>query len=74
MLHICLQIFSVRMRESGPDYRGFVQILPDPLESLTSEHEGVLTTEMSALCFVDTCQQSFDASISKCHVSILIFF
>lgn len=63
------QVFSVRVRDKGPDYRGFVQLpvhqasdSTDPLDS-----EAALITQTSALCFVDTCQRSFDASILKCH-------
>jgi len=34
------------------------------------DSEAALITQTSALCFVDTCQRSFDASILKCHVSM----
>lgn len=60
------------MRDKGPDYRGFVQLpviqASDSTDSLDSE--AALITQTSALCFVDTCQRSFDASVLKCHVSI----
>ncbi|XP_069698610.1 uncharacterized protein C2orf42 [Periplaneta americana] len=63
------QVFSVRVRDKGPDYRGFVQLpviqSSDTADSLDSE--AALITQTSALCFVDTCQRSFDASILKCH-------
>ncbi|KAJ1525258.1 hypothetical protein ONE63_010082 [Megalurothrips usitatus] len=64
------QIFSVRVRDKGPDYRGFVQLLtePDPLSAASLETEdGTITGPNAALCFVDTCQRSFDASVLKCH-------
>ena len=66
------QVFSVRVRDKGPDYRGFVQLLTesDPLSAGISELEdGTLISPNAALCFVDTCQRSFDASVLKCHVS-----
>ncbi|PNF29125.1 hypothetical protein B7P43_G12626 [Cryptotermes secundus] len=63
------QVFSVRVRDKGPDYRGFVQLpviqASDSTDSLDSE--AALISQTSALCFVDTCQRSFDASILKCH-------
>ncbi|XP_026293918.1 uncharacterized protein C2orf42 homolog isoform X2 [Frankliniella occidentalis] len=64
------QVFSVRVRDKGPDYRGFVQLLTesDPLSTGGLEAEdGTLISPNAALCFVDTCQRSFDASVLKCH-------
>lgn len=64
------QVFSVRVRDKGPDYRGFVQLLTeaDPLSGGSLEAEdGALMSPNAALCFVDTCQRSFDASVLKCH-------
>ncbi|XP_067007755.1 uncharacterized protein C2orf42 isoform X3 [Anabrus simplex] len=64
------QVFSVRVRDKGPDYRGFVQ-LPVIQNGLDGDQgldsEVALITHTSALCFVDTCQRSFDASVLKCH-------
>jgi len=64
------------VRDKGPDYRGFVQLpviqTSDSTDALDSE--AALITQTSALCFVDTCQRSFDASILKCHVSICHYF
>ncbi|XP_032685892.1 uncharacterized protein C2orf42 homolog isoform X2 [Odontomachus brunneus] len=60
-----VQVFSVRVRDKGPDYRGFVQL---PLISATISSD--ITTFMSqntALCFVDSCERSFDTSVLKCH-------
>nr|CAD7401827.1 unnamed protein product [Timema cristinae] len=60
-------VFSVRVRDKGPDYRGFVQL---PVVQMSGDHmdsEAALITHTSALCFVDTCQRSFDATILKCH-------
>nr|CAD7596796.1 unnamed protein product [Timema genevievae] len=61
------KVFSVRVRDKGPDYRGFVQL---PVVQMSGDHmdsEAALITHTSALCFVDTCQRSFDATILKCH-------
>ncbi|XP_014260214.1 uncharacterized protein C2orf42 homolog isoform X2 [Cimex lectularius] len=49
------QIFSVRVWDKGPDYRGFVQ-LPQAEQNI-----------VSALCFVDSCQRLFNMNILKCH-------
>lgn len=49
------KVYSVRVRDRGPEHRGFVQ-LPQTDEQNTF-----------ALCFVDTCQRLFDVSILKCH-------
>ena len=61
------QVFSVRVRDKGPDYRGFVQLLTeaDPLTAGVSTPDEDLPN--AALCFVDTCQHAFDASVLKCH-------
>ncbi|XP_049859146.1 uncharacterized protein C2orf42 homolog isoform X2 [Schistocerca gregaria] len=64
------QVYSVRVRDKGPDYRGFVQlpVVQHATETDSSlENEVNLITQTSALCFVDTCQRSFDASVLKCH-------
>ncbi|EFA10491.2 uncharacterized protein C2orf42 homolog [Tribolium castaneum] len=54
LVGIVRQVYSVRVRDRGPDHRGFVQL---PL----------LNPEQDALCFVDSCQRLFDDSILKCH-------
>ncbi|KAH1010428.1 uncharacterized protein C2orf42 homolog [Dendroctonus ponderosae] len=48
------QVYSVRVKEGG---RGFVQI-PFSAEDIRTD---------SGLCFVESCQRSFDNSILKCH-------
>lgn len=62
------QVYSVRVRDKGPDYRGFVQL---PLVSATTSNDMSLTlfSQNSALCFVDNCERSFDTSLLKYHVS-----
>ncbi|KAJ8978919.1 hypothetical protein NQ317_013357 [Molorchus minor] len=56
------QVYSVKVRDKGPHYRGFVQL---PLLQSHS-NEGSIFSEV-ALCFVESCQNSFDNSILKCH-------
>ncbi|XP_035721986.1 uncharacterized protein C2orf42 homolog isoform X3 [Vespa mandarinia] len=59
------QVFSVRVRDKGPDYRGFVQL---PLINATISNDiTTLISQTTALCFVDTCERSFDTSVLKCH-------
>ncbi|XP_076387540.1 uncharacterized protein C2orf42 isoform X2 [Megachile rotundata] len=59
------QVFSVRVRDKGPDYRGFVQL---PLINTTISNEmTTLISQSTALCFVDSCERSFDTSVLKCH-------
>lgn len=61
-------VFSVRVRDKGPDYRGFVQ-LPF-LNGIISSDIMTFMPQTTALCFVDSCERSFDTSVLKCHVSI----
>ncbi|KAF5285689.1 hypothetical protein FQR65_LT13074 [Abscondita terminalis] len=59
------QVFSVRVRGKGPEYRGFVQL---PLvESNKTTQESDVALSQTSLCFVDSCQRLFDDSILKCH-------
>ena len=58
------QVFSVRVRDKGPDYRGFVQL---PLINASNEISSPIT-QTTALCFVDSCERSFNTSVLKCHV------
>lgn len=57
------QIYSVRVRDMGPNSRGFVQL---PLIQSPTEDVPCVFSEV-AICFVDSCQNSFDNSILKCH-------
>lgn len=66
-----VQVFSVRVKDKGPDYRGFVQL---PLINTTiSNNITALISQTTALCFVDSCERSFHTSVLKCHVSVLYF-
>ncbi|CAH0555494.1 unnamed protein product [Brassicogethes aeneus] len=55
------QVYSVRVRDGGPDQRGFVQL------PFRGEKNGSIALSEVALCFVDSCQRLFDDSILKCH-------
>lgn len=57
------QVYSVRVRDMGTDCRGFVQL---PLLQSHNEEDTNIFSEV-ALCFVNSCQNSFDNSILKCH-------
>lgn len=63
------QVFSVRVRDKGPDHRGFVQ-LPLINNSVSNDMTAFLS-QSTALCLVDGCERSFDSSVLKCHVNIL---
>ncbi|XP_044730781.1 uncharacterized protein C2orf42 [Chrysoperla carnea] len=65
------QVYSVRVRDRAPDHRGFVQLpyIQTHLTSIDLDPTINLINESAALCFVDTCQRSFNTSILKCHES-----
>ncbi|XP_066141761.1 uncharacterized protein C2orf42 homolog isoform X2 [Euwallacea fornicatus] len=54
------QVFSVHVKDAVSECRGFVQL---PLHKFCAKEK---VSEV-ALCFVDSCQRSFDNSILKCH-------
>ncbi|KAK6641715.1 hypothetical protein RUM44_013430 [Polyplax serrata] len=60
------RVYSVRVRDKGPDYRGFVQ-LPIIQPSTMTIDESLLTSQSTALCFVEPCQRNFNNSILQCH-------
>lgn len=64
------QVYSVRVRDKGPDYRGFVQ-LPITQPSGMTLDESALINQSTALCFVEPCQRNFNNSILQCHVNII---
>lgn len=57
------QLYSVRVKDMGPNSRGFVQL---PLLPSSTEDDTNIFSEV-ALCLVDCCQNSFDNTILKCH-------
>ena len=65
-----VQIFSVRVRDKGPDHRGFVQLPQLKVSSSETLNSSNCTT---ALCFIENCEKSFRSSVLKCHVRIIIF-
>lgn len=60
------KVYSVRVRDKGPDYRGFVQ-LPITHPSGMTLDESALINQSIALCFVEPCQRNFNNSILQCH-------
>lgn len=62
-------MFSVRVRDKGPDYRGFVQLPVTQPPTMTMD-ESALMNQSTALCFVEPCQRNFNNSILQCHVGI----
>jgi len=48
------QVFSVRLRDKGPDYRDFVKITTDLIDS----GDGDLSASQSAQCFVEMCPKN----------------
>lgn len=59
------QVFSVRVREKGPDFRGFVQL--PAVQTKLDESDTSFLSPVTALCFVDSCQRLFNTNILKCH-------
>ncbi|XP_028129114.1 uncharacterized protein C2orf42 homolog isoform X2 [Diabrotica virgifera virgifera] len=57
------QLYSVKIWDMGPNYRAFVQL---PLLQSSSNEDPHVYSDV-ALCFVDSCKNSFDNSILKCH-------
>lgn len=62
-----VQVFSVRVKDKGPDYRGFVQL---PMINSTISNDITTLISQTALCFVDSCERSFHTSVLKCHVNV----
>lgn len=50
------KVYSVRVRDRGPEHRGFVQL---PQTNVKDQN----VFPQVALCFVDTCQRLFDVSV-----------
>lgn len=61
------QVFSVRVRDKGPDHRGFVQL---PVLNVNND-TNLMVSQSTALCFVDNCEKSFNNSVLQCHVSFI---
>lgn len=64
------QIYSVRIRDKGPDYRGFVQL--PVVQSNMIDAEAALVRQTAALCFVETCQRTFTTKVLRCHEKEMI--
>ena len=59
------QFFSVRVRDKGPDYRGFVhlptiRVLDGNIANLASDTS--LIAQTAASCLIDSCQRAIEVS------------
>lgn len=61
------QIYSVRVRDKSPDYRGFVRLPQLAAQTNAQDTTSFRWGSETALCFIDSCQRLFDSSILKCH-------
>lgn len=67
------QIFSVRVRDKGPDYRGFVQLPPNGNAILqNSGYSQEVFMAEGAKCFVESCQKLNRFSISVSLTDIFL--
>ena len=54
-----VQVFSVRLRDRGPDYRGFVQLpLVQDLDGNPADSVDPMFISQNARCYVDTCSRN----------------
>ena len=54
-----VQVFSVRLRDRGPDYRGFVQLpLVQDIDGNPAENVDPSLLAQAARCYVDTCSRN----------------
>ena len=69
-----VQVFSVRLRDKGPDYRGFVQLpLVQDLDGNPAESVDVSILEQAARCYVETCQRNVNIRTPACqHIKAAI--
>ena len=72
-IYLIFQIYSVRVRDKGPDYRGFVQLpviqsIDGPGDSIFLSSDP-LTESLSSFpqgrCYVETCQRSMNKQVSN---------
>ncbi|ODM88396.1 hypothetical protein Ocin01_18283, partial [Orchesella cincta] len=61
-----LQIFSVRLRDRGPDYRNFVQL---PLSPVSDEKQ---EANPYSQCYVDTCRRNKVVSLHPLSVMLIM--
>lgn len=65
-----VQVFSVRLRDRGPDYRGFVQLpLVQDLDGNPAESVDPEVLAQAARCYVETCTRNTHIEIQQdpCH-------
>ena len=61
------QVYSVRLRDRGPDYRGFVQLpLVQDLEGNPTDAVDPAIVASAARCYVESCSQTASPGIEPC--------
>ncbi|XP_064631260.1 uncharacterized protein C2orf42-like isoform X2 [Lineus longissimus] len=59
-----VQVFSVRLRDRGPDYRGFVQLpLVQDLDGNPAESVDPAVLSQAARCYVDNCPKNCETNL-----------
>ena len=59
-----VQVFSVRLRDRGPDYRGFVQLpLVQDLDGNPAENVDPEVLAQAARCYVDACSRNSNVAV-----------
>ena len=61
-----VQVFSVRLRDRGPDYRGFVQLpLVQDLDGNPAESVDPAVLAQAARCYVESCSRNTDFGVQQ---------
>ena len=61
-----VQVFSVRLRDRGPDYRGFVQLpLVQDLDGNPAESVDPAVLAQAARCYVETCSRNCELGVQQ---------
>lgn len=61
-----VQVFSVRLRDRGPDYRGFVQLpLVQDYEGNPAESVDPSVLAQASRCYVDTCSRNNELGVQQ---------
>ncbi|KAK2163766.1 hypothetical protein LSH36_74g02076 [Paralvinella palmiformis] len=63
-----VQVYSVRLRDRGPDYRGFVQLpLVQDLDGNPAENVDPIVLESAGRCYVDICKAASSSGHQTCQ-------
>ena len=66
MLLLFHQVFSVRLRDRGPDYRGFVQLpIVQDMDGNPAEAVDPAILGQAARCYVETCTRNTHMEIQQ---------